>query len=666
MNEKDFMYFYGIDNASNIEGAVVSLFKHNGVSKVEPVCNTQSPNIAFFCPELPRHDMDSGSNRMLEIIKLLHSIGCNVYLFTHETWPETPKYKKMISGYVTSITVHEPANNKYLNKLFDEIQNSQKIIFDIIYYYGYEIHNAYNKYIFYLSPTSKIITDSVDVHWSRFERSPNACPEKVQKQKNLEINSYNKSDIVFAVTVDDKNKILEYCPTANVKILSNIHKKNFIHSKKQKKKCLFVGGEKHTPNIDAVIKAVEIINEYNNIHKDEEDLCLDIVGKYESKDILNLESKNIKFRQYISEEDLNILYGECKFSLSPLTWGSGIKGKVCESVCKGVPVVTTSIGNEGVGLENDTEAFICEGHNDFIEAIDKCLSMNKDEIYKLTNKAMDKINLLIGVDSAKQILETTCFCKHIVLSILTHNNAYMTEKLLRNIISKTSYPNYHIYITSDRCRDNTKSMVHKYQKKYPGLITYQYNTKNLYFILSHNNVIKNYPDSDVVIMNEDIEIITDKWLTILYNSAYSSSSVGCVGGKSLDSQGNISEAGAQLYNNGSGENMGRGCNRYAKEHNYAKNVGYVSGCLWYIKNCVLSKIGPMDRSYYPCYYEDSDWQYSMHLKGYTTLYNPQVEFIHREGSSCGTSTESGLKKYMKVNKEKFQEKFKNVNIEEYN
>ena len=666
MNNKETMYYYGVKNEKDLQNHMASFGINLFKDKTEPVCSSYNPIIALFCTDLPRPDMDSGSNRLYHIIKILHSIGARVYIFTHNDWTQnTTIYIDSLKPLVEDIIIHDNQKNIYLNALFDQLQNDKKIIFDIIYYHGYEMHQAYNKYIYYLSPSSKIITDSIDVHWSRFEKEPNSCKEKVLKNKNLEIASYKKSDVVFAVTEDDRQKILEHCHNTSVKILSNIHSKSFLKQNNNNNRCIFVGGEKHTPNIDAVIRAIDIVNKYNS-QKNTDFIYLDIVGEFVDNNILKLSSEYVIFHQKVSNKNLDNLYSSASFSLSPLSWGSGIKGKICESICKGIPVITTDTGNEGINLKNQEDAFICDKEEEFIDSMRILLSMGNTERQKLKNNAFEKINKLTSVESAREILSTTISCKPIVLSILTHNNAYLTEKLLKNIIEKTRYPNYHIHITSDKCRDNTKHIVLQYQKKYPGLITYHYNHKNLYFILSHNNVIKKYPEADIVLMNEDIEIITDKWLTKLYNTAYSSPNIGCAGGKSLDIYGRISEAGAELHNSGEGRNIGRNQNRYQKVYNYERNVGYVSGCLLYMKRKIINQIGLMDTSYYPCYYEDSDWQYTMHTHGYLTIYNPRIEFIHREGSSCGVSQESGLKKHMLTNKEKFKNKFNSYNIEKYN
>lgn len=52
---------------------------------------------------------------------------------------------------------------------------------------------------------------------------------------------------------------------------------------------------------------------------------------------------------FVSEEELSELYRTCRIVVVPLRYGAGVKGKVIEALYNGAPVVTTSIGAEGIG-----------------------------------------------------------------------------------------------------------------------------------------------------------------------------------------------------------------------------------------------------------------------------------------------------------------------------
>ena len=66
----------------------------------------------------------------------------------------------------------------------------------------------------------------------------------------------------------------------------------------------------------------------------------------------------------MSEEELTRLYTECKMVVVPLRYGAGVKGKVVEALYNGIPILTTSVGAEGIaeietvaGIEDEAEAF---------------------------------------------------------------------------------------------------------------------------------------------------------------------------------------------------------------------------------------------------------------------------------------------------------------------
>jgi len=51
---------------------------------------------------------------------------------------------------------------------------------------------------------------------------------------------------------------------------------------------------------------------------------------------------------YVTEGELQNLYDTCRIMIAPLRYGAGVKGKIVEAMYNGLPVVTTSIGAEGI------------------------------------------------------------------------------------------------------------------------------------------------------------------------------------------------------------------------------------------------------------------------------------------------------------------------------
>ena len=247
------------------------------------------------------------------------------------------------------------------------------------------------------------------------------------------------------------------------------------------------------------------------------------------------------------------------------------------------------------------------------------------------------------------ILKHSLENKHIVISIVTYNQTKKLQKCLDSILEKTKYDNYTIVVSDNGNSKKCRSMIKEYKSQ---KIRYIKNRYNKYFIIPNNKVIEDpiYKDSDIVLVNDDIEILDGYWLNYLYSSAYSSDYIAAVGGKTIFPDGLLAEAGAELYNDGTGRNKGRYEDPKDPQYNRCYYTGYCSGCLLYMRRDAINKIGSLSTKLKKMYYEDSEWQYRAHKYGLKTLYDYRCLAIHDEGSSSGKNFSKGAKKYQEINK----------------
>ena len=81
----------------------------------------------------------------------------------------------------------------------------------------------------------------------------------------------------------------------------------------------------------------------------------------------------ISVRANVSDDELRELYRTARVAAVPLRYGAGVKLKVVEALREGLPLVTTSIGAQGMpGLEH--VASICDEPRDFAAAVCALLS----------------------------------------------------------------------------------------------------------------------------------------------------------------------------------------------------------------------------------------------------------------------------------------------------
>lgn len=132
------------------------------------------------------------------------------------------------------------------------------------------------------------------------------------------------------------------------------------HLKDEKDGLLFVGNVLHEPNLDAIrILRKEI---WPRIRKQLPQAKLRIVGAYPTQEVLQMNSSKEGIEVIAHPKSLEEIYAKTKVSLVPLRFGAGVKGKIIEAMEFGVPFVTTTIGAEGLQLENQFGDWI---HNDW-------------------------------------------------------------------------------------------------------------------------------------------------------------------------------------------------------------------------------------------------------------------------------------------------------------
>ncbi|MBL6457600.1 glycosyltransferase [Belnapia sp. T6] len=109
---------------------------------------------------------------------------------------------------------------------------------------------------------------------------------------------------------------------------------------------VFVGGFRHTPNEDAALWLTREIMPL--VRQRLPAARLTIIGSNPTPAVLGLAGDGVEVRGFVSDEELAAAYAEARVALCPLRIGAGVKLKVVEAMHRGVPVVTTPVGAQGL------------------------------------------------------------------------------------------------------------------------------------------------------------------------------------------------------------------------------------------------------------------------------------------------------------------------------
>jgi glycosyltransferase involved in cell wall biosynthesis len=112
-------------------------------------------------------------------------------------------------------------------------------------------------------------------------------------------------------------------------------------------RAVFVGTMYWPPNVDSVIYFCRDILPLARTEIPE--LEFDIVGLRPAKSVIRLEKTCSRVRVTGSVDDVRPYMAQSRLLAVPLRSGSGMRVKILNAMAVGVPVVTTSIGCEGIG-----------------------------------------------------------------------------------------------------------------------------------------------------------------------------------------------------------------------------------------------------------------------------------------------------------------------------
>ena len=229
-------------------------------------------------------------------------------------------------------------------------------------------------------PTALKILDTEDLHSLRHVREqcfkanlPFAIPTWLGDDKTKrEIASIYRCDLSLIIseyemelltTILGSNKnLLYHLPF----MLSALDVPSDTPSFDDRMDFMFIGGGKHTPNIDAIKYLKDTI--WPQIRKILPKSKLKIYGAYLPQQILELHNVSNGFHVLGKAAHVQDVMKNARVCLVPLRFGAGIKGKLLHAMQFGTPTVTTKIGAEGMHKKMEWNGSIADNEDDFINS----------------------------------------------------------------------------------------------------------------------------------------------------------------------------------------------------------------------------------------------------------------------------------------------------------
>lgn len=351
---------------------------------------------------VPHYDKDAGGKCTFMYANLFNNMGFHVTFIGDNFYRHEPYTTQMQQAGIEVIY-----GNYYYANWKEWIKENGK-------YYDYAYLNRPHiapKYIDIIreSSNAKIIYFGHDLHYLReqrryeIEKDPKILKES-KKWKETEFSIFKKSDVIHVVGSYEQAILSKEFPDKPVRniplyiydnILTDIEK-DF----NKRKDILFVGGFGHNPNIDAVLWFGREI--FPKILEKYDDIKWYVVGSKAPNEVMQLASDNIIIKGFVPDQELEKLYRECKMAVVPLRVGAGVKGKVVEAAYYQIPLVTTTIGAEGLSLEEN--AFAIEDNADKMAELICELYEDNSKLMEFSNNSIDFIEKYFMLEEAKRVI----------------------------------------------------------------------------------------------------------------------------------------------------------------------------------------------------------------------------------------------------------------------
>ncbi|HEV7490214.1 MAG TPA: glycosyltransferase [Rhodanobacteraceae bacterium] len=343
----------------------------------------------------PTPDQDSGSLRMVNLMRVLGDLGCRTtFLPDNRLWDEryTSALQELGVEALYAPWTADPV------KLFRE----RGAEFDAIVLSRHYVAASFVGLARLYAPRAKLIFDTVDLHYLREQRGA-AVEGKTELTRHAaatraqELKLIRECDVTLVVSSAEQELLAADAPGARVEVLSNVHEVFGCRAAFESRRDLvFVGGFQHPPNVDAVTWFVREV--FPRVRVALADCKFHVIGSKVPPSILALASEHVIVHGYV--EDIAPYMDSCRVSVAPLRYGAGVKGKVNMAMSYGLPVVATPIGIEGMHVEAGDDVLVAGDPEGFSEAV---IRVYRDEALwnRLSARGLDNVRRHFSFDAAR-------------------------------------------------------------------------------------------------------------------------------------------------------------------------------------------------------------------------------------------------------------------------
>jgi len=336
-----------------------------GTEPTPALLHRTQPQVLVIDALTPQPDRDSGSLRLVNLMRLLREEGAHVVFLPADrqhAGPPTEALQQLgVETWYAPYAARTPAWLREHGPRFRSIIACR-------HYVAAPLLPLLRAH----APQARIVFDSVDLHYLRETRAAELSGSDAQRQaaartRTAELGVIAGSDATLVVSEAERDLLARDAPGAEVEVLSNLHEiagpgRPFL----ERQDLVFVGGFRHPPNTDAVRWFVADV--FPRIRARLPGVRFHCIGGDVPRDIVGLATQEgVVVHGHVP--DLAPWMEGARVAVAPLRYGAGVKGKVNLSMAHGQPVVATPAAVEGMHLRDGDDVLVAADAAAFADAV---------------------------------------------------------------------------------------------------------------------------------------------------------------------------------------------------------------------------------------------------------------------------------------------------------
>jgi GT2 family glycosyltransferase/glycosyltransferase involved in cell wall biosynthesis/SAM-dependent methyltransferase len=348
----------------------------------------------------PEPDKDAGSITARNIMRLLQRLDCKVTFIPEDNFlfldPYTTDLQRM--GVECHYAPHTTSVEEHLREHGD--------LYDLVIIFRFGAARRHLDAVRHWCPTAKVVVHTSDLHFlretreARLRRDP-ALAKRAERTRRDELDVIRHVDAAIVHSPVERALLGASCPDAHVCLFGwAIDVPGTAAPADARRDLLFLGGYRHTPNVDAVLFFVQEVMPLLRVRLP--GVKFHAVGSHPPDSLRALASPDVIVTGFVP--DLGALLDRMRVAVAPLRYGAGIKGKVVTTMSHGLPGVITSMAAEGLGLTSGEHTLIADSPDAIADAI--VALYTRPELWnRLSRAGLDIVEERFGFEAGLPIVQ---------------------------------------------------------------------------------------------------------------------------------------------------------------------------------------------------------------------------------------------------------------------